>query len=61
LDYGCGSGILSIAALHMGAARCVGVDVETEALVASERNVHLNGLFKRLWLPAKWYRTLCVR
>jgi ribosomal protein L11 methylase PrmA len=34
----------------MGAARCVGVDVETEALVASERNVHLNGLFKRLWL-----------
>jgi hypothetical protein len=43
LDYGCGSGILSIAALHMGAARCVGVDVEAEALVASERNVHLNG------------------
>jgi ribosomal protein L11 methylase PrmA len=43
LDYGCGSGILSIAALHMGAARCIGVDVEAEALVASERNVHLNG------------------
>jgi ribosomal protein L11 methylase PrmA len=43
LDYGCGSGILSIAALHMGAARCVGVDVEAEALVSAERNVHLNG------------------
>jgi hypothetical protein len=43
LDYGCGSGILSIAALHMGAARCVGVDVEAEALVSAERNVQLNG------------------
>ena len=43
LDYGCGSGILSIAALHMGASRCIGVDVEAEALVTAERNVELNG------------------
>jgi ribosomal protein L11 methyltransferase len=43
LDYGCGSGILSIAALHSGAARCIGVDVEAEALVSAERNVQLNG------------------
>lgn len=43
LDYGCGSGILSIAALHMGAAKCIGVDVEAEALVVSERNIELNG------------------
>ena len=42
LDYGCGSGILSIAALHMGAAKCIGVDVEAEALVTAERNVALN-------------------
>ncbi|GAX10040.1 hypothetical protein FisN_25Lh051 [Fistulifera solaris] len=42
LDYGCGSGILSIAALHMGAARCVGVDIEAEALITAERNVALN-------------------
>ena len=42
LDYGCGSGILSIAALHMGATKCVGVDVEAEALVTAERNVALN-------------------
>lgn len=42
LDYGCGSGILSIAALHMGAARCIGVDIEAEALVTAERNVALN-------------------
>lgn len=43
LDYGCGSGILSIAALHFGASRCIGVDVEAEALVTAERNIELNG------------------
>lgn len=43
LDYGCGSGVLSIAALHMGAAKCVGVDVEAESLVTAVRNVELNG------------------
>jgi SAM-dependent methyltransferase len=43
LDYGCGSGILSIAALHMGALKCIGVDIEVEALVTAERNIQLNG------------------
>ena len=43
LDYGCGSGILSITALHMGASCCIGVDVEAEALVTAERNLQLNG------------------
>ena len=43
LDYGCGSGILSIASLHMGASRCIGVDVEVDALVTAERNLTLNG------------------
>ena len=43
LDYGCGSGILSISALHMGASRCIGVDVEAEALITCERNFALNG------------------
>ena len=42
LDYGCGSGILSIAALHCGARQCIGVDVEAEALIAAERNAALN-------------------
>ena len=44
MDYGCGSGILSIAALHYGASKCIGVDVEAEALVTAERNIELNGL-----------------
>jgi ribosomal protein L11 methylase PrmA len=43
LDYGCGSGVLSIAALRMGSAKCIGVDVEAEALVTAERNIALNG------------------
>jgi len=51
LDYGCGSGILSIAALHMGAAKCVGVDVEAEALVTAVRNVELNGYGEERFEP----------
>jgi hypothetical protein len=47
LDYGCGSGILSIAALHMGASGAIGVDVEGEALVTAERNLELNGFVGR--------------
>jgi len=47
LDYGCGSGILSIAALGMGATRSIGVDVEAEALVTAERNLDMNGLADR--------------
>lgn len=43
LDYGTGSGILSVVALHHGARRIVGVDIEAEALVAAERNLQLNG------------------
>lgn len=47
LDYGCGSGVLSIAALHMGAAKCIGVDIEAEALVTAVRNVEGNGFHGR--------------
>jgi ribosomal protein L11 methylase PrmA len=43
LDYGCGSGILSLAALTFGASHCIVVDVEAEALVTTERNMVLNG------------------
>jgi 2-polyprenyl-3-methyl-5-hydroxy-6-metoxy-1,4-benzoquinol methylase len=43
LDYGCGSGILSITALKMGAKKVYGVDVEAEALVTAVRNVQNNG------------------
>jgi ribosomal protein L11 methyltransferase len=42
LDYGCGSGILAIAALKLGAARAVGVDVDSQAVVASRDNAAAN-------------------
>lgn len=42
LDYGCGSGILAIAALKLGAASAVGVDVDRQAIVASRDNAEAN-------------------
>jgi ribosomal protein L11 methyltransferase len=42
LDYGCGSGILAIAALKLGAARAVGVDVDSQAVTASRDNASAN-------------------
>ena len=42
LDYGCGSGILAIAALKLGAARATGVDVDSQAVIASRDNAAAN-------------------
>lgn len=42
LDYGCGSGILAIAALKLGAARAIGVDVDSQAVIASRHNAAAN-------------------
>jgi ribosomal protein L11 methyltransferase len=44
VDYGCGSGILAIAALRLGAARAYGVDIDPQALTASEDNARKNGV-----------------
>ncbi|KAG0557575.1 hypothetical protein KC19_11G141400 [Ceratodon purpureus] len=44
LDYGTGSGILSIAALKMGAAHAVGVDIDPVAISSAEYNASLNNL-----------------
>ena len=44
LDIGCGSGILSIAAILSGAKRAFGVDVEDPAIPAGYKNAELNGV-----------------
>lgn len=44
LDYGCGSGILAIAAAKLGAMHVDAVDVDPEALATTRRNAHLNGV-----------------
>lgn len=44
LDYGCGSGILAIAAARLGAARVTGVDIDPQALRASAGNAAQNGV-----------------
>ena len=47
LDYGCGSGILAITALKLGAKNAVGVDIDPKAEIVSKENAHINGVDKR--------------
>jgi ribosomal protein L11 methyltransferase len=42
IDYGCGSGILAIAAMKLGAARADGVDIDAQALLAARANALQN-------------------
>lgn len=44
IDYGCGSGILAIGAILMGAERVLGVDNDTQALTATKDNAQRNGI-----------------
>lgn len=44
LDFGCGSGILAIAALLLGAPQAVGTDIDPQALEASRDNADRNGI-----------------
>ncbi|KGQ18241.1 Ribosomal protein L11 methyltransferase [Lysobacter dokdonensis DS-58] len=48
LDFGCGSGILALAALKLGAARAVGVDNDPQALIATADNAQRNGIADRM-------------
>lgn len=47
LDIGCGSGILSLAALKLGLATAVGVDIDAQAVMVAEENARRNGLQDR--------------
>jgi len=48
IDYGCGSGILAIAALKLGARRAYAFDIDTQALLATRANALDNGVADRL-------------
>jgi len=54
LDFGCGSGILALAALKLGAAHAVGVDNDPQALLATHDNAERNRVADRLavYLPS---------
>ena len=50
VDFGCGSGILSLAALKLGAKKVIGIDIDPQALQASKANAERNGVEDRLAL-----------
>ncbi|UXY16773.1 50S ribosomal protein L11 methyltransferase [Chitiniphilus purpureus] len=51
LDYGCGSGILAIAASKLGAGATHGVDIDPQAMLASRQNAEQNGVGIGFFLP----------
>jgi ribosomal protein L11 methyltransferase len=53
IDYGCGSGILAIAALKLGAARAIAIDHDPQALTATQANAQANGVAERLHCQAE--------
>lgn len=50
VDFGCGSGILAIAALKLGASHAWAVDIEPQALEATATNSKLNAVGDHLWI-----------
>ncbi|TYG34114.1 50S ribosomal protein L11 methyltransferase [Lonepinella koalarum] len=50
IDFGCGSGILAIAALKLGAKNAIGIDIDPQAILASRNNAEQNGVADRLQL-----------
>ena len=48
LDYGCGSGILGIAALLLGASEVIAVDIDPQALIAAKENSKVNNISEKI-------------
>lgn len=46
LDFGCGSGILGLGALLLGAEKMDGIDIDPQAMTATTNNAQLNGIPK---------------
>jgi ribosomal protein L11 methyltransferase len=63
IDYGCGSGILGVAALKLGAARVVAADIDPQALTATRDNAARNGVAAHIQVQdadARLPRAFCV-
>lgn len=54
LDYGCGSGILAIAAKKLGASHVVGTDIDSQAIQASLYNAEQNHVMAEFYHAAKY-------
>lgn len=50
VDYGCGSGVLALAALRLGARTAICFDIDSQALIATHDNANANGLRDRMRL-----------
>jgi ribosomal protein L11 methyltransferase len=48
LDYGCGSGVLAIAALKLGSLSATGMDIDPQALIATRQNANDNDIANQL-------------
>ena len=60
IDYGCGSGILGVAALLLGAKKVYATDIDPQAVLATQHNAELNGVLDNLFvgLPDEFNETL---
>jgi ribosomal protein L11 methyltransferase len=54
LDYGCGSGILAIAAKKLGAKDVVGVDIDHQAIIASQFNAEQNQVQAKFYMATDY-------
>ncbi|UNU72936.1 50S ribosomal protein L11 methyltransferase [Moraxella nasovis] len=56
IDYGCGSGILGVAALLLGAKQVLAVDIDPQAVLATTQNAKLNGVADKIqvFLPEEF-------
>jgi ribosomal protein L11 methyltransferase len=50
IDYGCGSGILAVAAVKLGAGAAHCFDIDPQALIATRDNAHANGINDRVYI-----------
>ncbi|EZQ06724.1 50S ribosomal protein L11 methyltransferase [Acinetobacter sp. Ver3] len=60
IDYGCGSGILGVAALLLGAKKVYATDIDPQAVLATQQNAELNGVLENLYvgLPEEFNQAL---